>query len=88
MIFFSFISDKALEAVADSETKKGLGVINSLKLLAKTESIFLDPIYTAKCMDGMIKYINENKYSDENNLVFIHSGGLPNLFTYSNELIK
>jgi 1-aminocyclopropane-1-carboxylate deaminase/D-cysteine desulfhydrase-like pyridoxal-dependent ACC family enzyme len=62
--------------------------INSLKLLAKTESIFLDPIYTAKCMDGMIKYINENKYSDENNLVFIHSGGLPNLFTYSNELIK
>ena len=62
--------------------------VNSLKLLAKTESIFLDPIYTAKCMDGMIKYIKENKYSDKNNLIFIHSGGLPNLFTFSAELIK
>lgn len=64
------------------------GGIDAIKLLAKYESIFLDPIYTSKCMNALLEHIKNNKFSDKDNIIFIHSGGTPNLFTYAKELIK
>ena len=66
------------------QTKKS---IDAIKLLAEKEAIFLDPIYTGKAMSGLIEYANSNKIDKDSSVVFIHSGGLPNLFTYSNELL-
>ena len=63
------------------------GGINAIKLLAKYESIFLDPIYTSKCMNALLQHIKNNKFSDKDNIIFIHSGGTPNLFTYAKEII-
>tara|TARA_B100001142_G_scaffold88092_1_gene89881 strand:- start:23289 stop:24314 length:1026 start_codon:yes stop_codon:yes gene_type:complete len=63
------------------------GGINAIKLLAKYESIFLDPIYTSKCMNALLEHIKNNKFSDKDNIIFIHSGGTPNLFTYAKEII-
>ena len=61
--------------------------INAIKLVAEKEAIFLDPIYTGKAMSGLIEYANSNKIDRDSSVVFIHSGGTPNLFTYSNELL-
>ena len=61
--------------------------IAAIKLLAEKEAIFLDPIYTGKAMSGLIEYANSNKIDKDSSVVFIHSGGTPNLFTYSNELL-
>ena len=66
------------------QTKKS---IDAIKLLAEKEAIFLDPIYTGKAMSGLIEYAKSNKIDKDNSVVFIHSGGTPNLFTYSNELL-
>tara|TARA_B100000029_G_scaffold50088_2_gene45646 strand:+ start:12488 stop:13519 length:1032 start_codon:yes stop_codon:yes gene_type:complete len=66
------------------QTKKSIAAI---KLLAEKEAIFLDPIYTGKAMSGLIEYANSNKIDKDSSVVFIHSGGTPNLFTYSNELL-
>ena len=66
------------------QTKKS---IDAIKLLAEKEAIFLDPIYTGKAMSGLIEYANSNKIDKDSIVVFIHSGGTPNLFTYSNELL-
>ena len=66
------------------QTKKS---IDAIKLLAEKEAIFLDPIYTGKAMSGLIEYANSNKIDKDSSVVFIHSGGTPNLFTYSNELL-
>jgi len=63
------------------------GGINAIKLLAKYESIFLDPIYTSKCMNALLEDVKNNKFSDKDNIIFIHSGGTPNLFTYAKEII-
>jgi len=63
------------------------GAKDAIKLLAKKESIFLDPIYTAKCMDGLLNDIYKNKFSKDDVIIFIHSGGTPNIFTYVNDLI-
>ena len=66
------------------QTKKS---IDAIKKVAEKEAIFLDPIYTAKAMSGLIEYANSNKIDRDSSVVFIHSGGTPNLFTYSNELL-
>ena len=63
------------------------GAKDAIKFLASKESIFLDPIYTAKCMDGLLNDIYDNKFSNDDVIIFIHSGGTPNIFTYVNDLI-
>ena len=67
------------------QTKKS---INAINLVAEKEAIFLDPIYTGKAMSGLIEYANSNKIDRDSSVVFIHSAGTPNLFTYSNELLS
>ena len=39
-------------------------------------------------MSGLIEHVNNNKFSPKDNIIFIHSGGTPNLFTYAKDLIK
>jgi D-cysteine desulfhydrase family pyridoxal phosphate-dependent enzyme len=70
---------------------KGYGIpskegIEAIKLVAKTEGIFLDPVYTGKAMAGLIDYIRKGKITKNDSVIFIHTGGNPALFAYSNEL--
>jgi L-cysteate sulfo-lyase len=53
---------------------------NALKLLAREEGIFLDPVYTAKAMSGLIDYIEKGKIPQGSNVVFWHTGGATGLF--------
>ena len=62
--------------------------IQSIKLLAELEAIFLDPVYTSKAMSGLIHYAQNKKIEKDASIVFIHSGGLPNVFTYADEYIN
>ena len=62
--------------------------IESIKLLAELEAIFLDPVYTSKAMSALIHYAQNQKIKKDASVVFIHSGGLPNVFTYNDEYIK
>ena len=49
------------------------------RLLARTEGIFVDPIYTAKALAGLIDGVLAGRY-DGQTVVFWHAGGLPGLF--------
>lgn len=65
----------------------GYGQLNdyireAIKLLAETEGMFVDPVYTGKALAGLIKLIREGKFSKSDKVLFIHSGGLPALFGY------
>jgi 1-aminocyclopropane-1-carboxylate deaminase/D-cysteine desulfhydrase-like pyridoxal-dependent ACC family enzyme len=60
--------------------------IEAIKLLARTEGLFLDPVYTAKGMAGLIAHIREGRIRSGQTVIFVHSGGLPALFAYSKEL--
>lgn len=53
--------------------------LSIIELLVRTEGIFLDPVYSAKVMNGMLQYIKKNGIYGKNILV-LHSGGLPGLF--------
>ena len=52
----------------------------ALELAARTEAIFLDPTYTAKAMAGLMAYVRQQKFKENQNVVFWHTGGQVGLF--------
>jgi len=64
------------------------GCIQAIRLVAQTEGIFLDPVYTGKAMAGFIDLIHKGKFTAKDTVVFIHSGGIPALFAYDKEIAK
>lgn len=60
--------------------------IEAIKLVAQTEGILLDPVYSGKAMAGLIDYIKKGKLSKSDSVIFIHTGGNPALFAFSKEL--
>jgi L-cysteate sulfo-lyase len=55
---------------------------DAVRLLARTEGIFLDPVYTGKAMAGLVDYAATGKLSGAGAVVFLHTGGTPALFVY------
>ena len=51
-----------------------------IKELAKLEGIILDPVYTGKAMYGLTEEIKKGKFSEHENLLFIHTGGMFGIF--------
>jgi len=58
-------------------------MIEAVKLLARTEAILLDPVYTGKTVAGMIDLIKKGYFSSMKNILFLHTGGSPALFAYT-----
>ena len=48
--------------------------------LARQEGILLDPVYTGKAWAGMLKLLKDGYFGDEDNIVFVHTGGAAALF--------
>jgi len=72
----------------DDMTDLAFGGNKARKLVAETEGIFLDPVYTGKAMAALIDLIKKGYFKEDDNVVFFHTGGLPPLFLYRNELGK
>lgn len=52
----------------------------AIELTARTEAIFLDPVYTGKAMAGLIAYVRQQKFTAKQTVVFWHTGGQVGLF--------
>jgi D-cysteine desulfhydrase/L-cysteate sulfo-lyase len=57
--------------------------VEATQLFARTEGIILDPIYTGKAAAGMIAHIREGRFTRDDTLVFVHTGGTPAVFTWN-----
>jgi 1-aminocyclopropane-1-carboxylate deaminase/D-cysteine desulfhydrase-like pyridoxal-dependent ACC family enzyme len=64
-------------------TKEG---IEAIKLVARTEGILLDPVYTGKAMAGLIDLIRKGKFTSKDTVIFLHTGGVARLFVHNKEL--
>ena len=62
--------------------------LDAISLVAKTEGILLDPIYTGRAMAGLIDLIRRRLFRKDDNVVFLHSGGTPALFPYKSEFAR
>lgn len=57
-------------------------VLSTIRLVAETEGIILDPVYTGKAMWGLMDLVKKGYFDRDEVVVFIHTGGLPALFAY------
>jgi 1-aminocyclopropane-1-carboxylate deaminase/D-cysteine desulfhydrase-like pyridoxal-dependent ACC family enzyme len=78
--------------IRDDYIGDGYGVVTpgsreALDLLARTEGILLDPVYTGKAMAGLIDDARHGRVQATDQVVFIHTGGTPAVFAYRDELI-
>jgi L-cysteate sulfo-lyase len=55
-------------------------VAAAMSLIATTEGIVLDPIYTGRALAGLIAAVNDGDITSGSTTVFMHTGGLPGLF--------
>lgn len=55
-------------------------VTEAIRLVARTEGIFLDPTYNGKAMVGLMDLIQKGTLTREHSVVLVHTGGLPALF--------
>lgn len=77
--------------VRDGFMGPGYGVVTpegveAIRLLARTEGIFLDPVYTGKAMAGLIDLVQQGQIGRDETVVFLHTGGAPGLFAHGSEL--
>jgi D-cysteine desulfhydrase len=56
----------------------------AIGLAARLEGLLLDPVYTGKAMAGLIAAARGGRIGRHQRVVFVHTGGLPALFTPGN----
>ncbi len=71
--------------VEDSFVGPGYGIPSpegeeALQLVAQSEGIILDPVYTAKAMAALIAMVRAYRFRDGENVLFWHTGGQMALF--------
>lgn len=54
----------------------------AVRLLARTEAILLDPVYTGKAMAGLIDMIHKGDLKKGETVLFLHTGGSPGLYAH------
>ena len=59
---------------------------DAIRLAAHREGLILDPVYTGKAMAGLIAARRGGRIGRESRIVFVHTGGLPALFTPENAM--
>ncbi len=62
--------------------------LKSLYLAGRTEGLILDPVYTAKALSGLIDQCRLGAISEDETVVFVHTGGQPITFAYSQEILS
>jgi D-cysteine desulfhydrase len=62
-------------------------MVEAVLMLARTESILLDPVYTGKVMAGLIGMARAGTLRAGERVLFLHTGGLPSLFAYQDVLL-
>ncbi|MGJ0505563.1 MAG: 1-aminocyclopropane-1-carboxylate deaminase/D-cysteine desulfhydrase [Methylocystis sp.] len=59
----------------------------AIAAMAREEAILLDPVYTGKAMAGRRSLLARGAYDDCRDILFLHTGGAPALFTAAAEII-
>ncbi len=62
------------------------GMVEAVEMLARTEGLLLDPVYSGKGMAGLIDLIRKKQFKPNDNVVFLHTGGSVALFGYGEAL--
>jgi len=78
--------DQRIEVIA-GYAGPGYGVatpemVEAIELFARLEGIVLDPVYAGKGAAGLIGLVRQGRFSKEETILFLHTGGIPALYVY------
>ena len=59
------------------------GCVEAIRIMAKTEGLIIDPVYTGKAVHGMIDLIRNGTFRKDEVVIYWHTGGTPALFAYA-----
>jgi D-cysteine desulfhydrase len=62
-------------------------MIEAIQMLARTEAILLDPVYTGKIMAGLIGLSRKGHFKPTDNVLFLHTGGATALHAYESVVL-
>jgi len=76
--------------VRDGYAGKGYGFPtkksnDALRLVARTEGLIIDPVYTSKTFASIIDSVKNGEFGKDKNVCFMHTGGVPALFAYKSQ---
>ncbi len=83
------VEDVALDGAFIGEaygvpTAEGL---EAIRLLARTEAVFLDPVYTGKAMAALLADVRGGALNADDTVIFLHTGGGPSVFAFGTQLL-
>jgi L-cysteate sulfo-lyase len=58
------------------------GMVEAVKMLAEMEGLLFDPVYTGKGLAGLIDWVRHGRFTKEDTVIFLHTGGSAALFGY------
>jgi len=59
----------------------------AILMMASTEGILLDPVYTGRALAGLVSMVRNEEIGKGEKLLFWHTGGMPALFAYNRQLM-
>lgn len=59
------------------------GAREALHLFATTEGLLLDPVYSGKAAAALVSYARDGRLPVDGPIVFVHTGGVPAIFTHA-----
>jgi D-cysteine desulfhydrase family pyridoxal phosphate-dependent enzyme len=79
--------------VHDAYLGGGYGVLGdpereAIRLLAASEGLLADPVYTGRALAGLLDLIRQGRFGVDETVVFWHTGGLPALFAYAEQIYQ
>lgn len=72
--------------VGDGYAKASPDIFETIRWLAQSEGILLDPVYTGKAFFGLTEEIKKGRFSKASDIVFIHTGGIHGLYAYQDSI--
>jgi 1-aminocyclopropane-1-carboxylate deaminase/D-cysteine desulfhydrase-like pyridoxal-dependent ACC family enzyme len=73
--------------VGEAYGKPTAGGLEAIRLLARTEAVVLDPVYSGKAMAGLIAHVRAGAFDPDESVVFLHTGGGPSIFPFGETLL-
>jgi L-cysteate sulfo-lyase len=58
------------------------GMVEAVKMLAEMEGLLFDPVYTGKGLSGLIDWVRHGRFTKDDTVIFLHTGGSAALFGY------
>lgn len=55
---------------------------DAVRLMARAEGLLIDPVYSGKAFAGLVADLQQGRFRDGDNVLFVMTGGTPGLYAY------